>query len=85
MGNKEGEVSKKDSCTLLGSLYIPVDIILATVQTLEGMCVFMGPQQLGGIFLKSLTTLSMSQLYIPSKRHLRKEKKRGEQSEMLKM
>ena len=34
----------KDSCMLLRSFYVPVDIRLATVQTLEGMRVIMGPQ-----------------------------------------
>ena len=50
VGNTEGEISKKDSCMLLRSLYVPVDICLAIVQTLEGMRVFMGPQQLPNIF-----------------------------------
>ena len=50
MGNKEGEISKKDGCMLLRSLYVPVDIPLGTVQTLEGMRVSMGPQQLPDIF-----------------------------------
>ena len=75
MGNTEGEISNKNSCMLLRSLYILVDISLATVQTLEGMRVFMGPQQLLDIFRKTLATFSLSQLYIQSKRHLRKEKK----------
>ena len=60
MGNMEGETSKKDSYMLLRSLCILVDIRLATVQTLEGMRVFMGPQQLPDNFHTSLATLSMS-------------------------
>ena len=52
-GNAEGEISKKDSCMLLRSLYVLVDIRLATVQTLEGMHVFMGPQQLLDICRKA--------------------------------